>query len=390
MQKKKMNLYLNKDDGENIHWSHYETFEVNEGNHTYLVRIGEENNGGQEATLRRFIPPTIISTVCFFLYFVLRGTQTIALSGPDSLTSWVLVIATVGIIINFLTTFYLGKRNEWSNFKDFHSRHLPSVLFSFLNTMIVAMTFTFSIFNTFFAEIHLSLWTATIFASILFGIIHYSSIAYLQFIDRARITRLLILFLICSIIISMIIRPEEQWSQWNVFFLENLISRMTFKPNITLIISAFSMLFIIDYFLIKVSSQFPEHRGLLGLRLLLSVLAIVLGSIGFFIVEAFPFIHEIFGISFVILTMLMMLFCHTLIPNISRGFYLSSYSLAALLGTLTYLHLISGSLLLASFELIAFFAAGSWVTILFQHLNQLAQPDPLELVIHYQSFEEQD
>ena len=112
------------------------------------------------------------------------------------------------------------------------------------------------------------------------------------------------------------------------------------------------------------------------LRVLLTLVAIALGGVGFFPNNGTGQLHELHTKSaemLVYLIVILIISIRWILPKVTKEFLTISYGIAAVLIACNFLFQNVGYLSLTVFELLAFGLAFSWILLLLQHVQQLAR-----------------
>lgn len=354
----------------------------------YLLQAEKENHENQGIALKLFLIPSVLMTLIFFMFFWLTHEPLIPLSGRISVASISIVLGFIGSILTFGFYFVRGKQKDFPNLEKIYWRNFPTIMVSFAIMLLIGMLFAFWVIGRLFEGLYLDIYLASLFALIFFSVIHYAMINFILVLSASLMTKLVVVVILSGVVIAMITNSEAQWWQANLSFLGTQEAANACQFNLTLMLSAFLLIALIDYLFVSLKAVFKDHRGLTILRILLTVMAISLGLVGYFPADGpgrMPEYHNEAAAMLVYTVILMIVGLKWLIPEISREFLVTSYGVGATLIVVTVLFLNGIYMTLTGFEIIAFFLAFSWLMLLLQQLERKTHPPvPIYAVnIHY-------
>lgn len=223
-------------------------------------------------------------------------------------------------------------------------------------------------------------------SSLLVGIMVYMmAVLWVQLSDRIRVSWLPSLFpiiMLSGFFLSMATNSTRRWWQFNLSFLGTSQARDSWRFNVTLILSAFVLMALIDYLFVVLTHVLGHQKKLIVLRLLLSLAALSLGAIGYFPNnQGSHHMHIRVANALVYLMIVLILGVKWLVPKASRDFLVTSYSIAGVLIVLAIgfqgVHYLS----LTAFELAGSLLAMTWMLLLVNHLESLALPKQKEVIL---------
>lgn len=356
--------------------------------HEYSLQSSTNHKSNQVVVLKQFLVPSILMTAIFFLFFLWRGQDMIALSGDFSISSMVTSMGVTSGVLTFACYFVHWKRKGNANLEKIFWRNFPTLLISFTIILLITLLFSFYLLATLFVNLTLDLYLSTLLAFIFFAVVHYLMIHFVLILSPSVMTKLLVFMIVGGVIIAMITNNQEEWWKIHLSFLGSHQAASSWQFNVTLILSALLMIALIDYMFVGLKEQFPKHIGASVLRVLLTITAVSLGLVGYFPADGpgrMPFYHNQAAQTLVIMIILMIVGVKGLLPKVTREFQFFSYTLGAVLAVVTTLFMRGTYITLTGFELVAFFLAFSWLMLLFQNLEKALLPEvPIYQVnLHY-------
>lgn len=191
-------------------------------------------------------------------------------------------------------------------------------------------------------------------------------------IKASWLGQLFTVVIISGVLLAMATNSNKKWWQVNLSFLGTENANDAWGFNLTLILSAFIFFAFVDYLFVALKQRFPKSKRLLILRVLLSLLAVDLGLVGYFPNNASSHvIHTRFAGYLVYLIIALIISVPWLMPKADKDFTLSSYAVGLVLILVEIAYQGIGYLSLTSFEIIAFLLAFTWVFRLLNRLQEL-------------------
>lgn len=337
----------------------------------------QEIVGIQTLSLRWFLIPTLIASVLFFLYLLIENQLQINLVGKLSIANRVLSIGMVSGVFSFLFAFIKGKKNEiMSKSKEISWRNFPAILISFIIISLLGALIFFKLLGLVFLGASFDRYTATVLFFIFVAVINYFMIYSALSVTSDKLISILILVIISGVLFAMFTNRDYQWWQFNFSFLGTSEAKNRWQFNLTLIFSALLMVALVDCLFVDLQRAMPKNKRLIILRILLTLIAVDLGAVGLFpYTETGPFqgVHNHVAEYLVYLIILLIVGIKWLLPTITKEFMTISYLIVITLIVTIVLFLGVGYLSLTAFELFSFMLAFSWVVLLLQTLQKMAQ-----------------
>ncbi|MGX7243747.1 DUF998 domain-containing protein [Enterococcus quebecensis] len=333
--------------------------------------------GNQTISLRWFLIPTLVISGLFLFYLFYSDKNQIALVGPYSIANFVLSLGVLSGVFSFIFFFIKGKRNQiTTQSKDIYWRNFPAILLSFIVILVFSLLVFFKVIGLVFIGATLDRYTATLLFFVFVGLVNYFMIYSALSITPTKLTNLLIFVIIGGVLLSMITNKDYQWWQFNFSFLGTIEAKSSWQFNVTLMFSSLLMVALIDSLFVELQKAIPHSKQLTILRVLLTLTALDLGAVGLFPYTetgSFQGIHNQVAGYLVYLIVVLILGIKWLLPKVSKEFLTISYLIAVTLVAVVVLFQVVGYLSLTVFELLAFMLAFSWIVLLLQNLQKMAQ-----------------
>ncbi|EOL44570.1 AbrB/MazE/SpoVT family DNA-binding domain-containing protein [Enterococcus caccae] len=342
-----------------------------------VIEPKKKATGNQTLSLRWFLIPTTVISLLFLGYLFYTDKTQIALVGAYSIANFVLSFGVLSGVFSFLFFFIKGKRNQiTTQSKDIYWRNFPTILLSFIVILVFALLVFFKVIGLVFIGATFDRYTATLLFFVFVGLVNYFMIYSALSITPAKLTNLLIFVIIGGVLLAMITNKDYQWWQFNFSFLGTIEAKSSWQFNLTLMFSSLLMVALIDGLFVELQKAIPHSKRLTILRILLTLTALDLGAVGLFpYTETGPFqgVHNQVAGYLVYLIVILIVGIKWLLPNVTKEFLSISYMIAATLVVVVVLFQWTSYLSLTAFELLSFMLAFSWVILLLQNLQKMAQ-----------------
>ncbi|WP_370590111.1 DUF998 domain-containing protein [Candidatus Vagococcus giribetii] len=330
----------------------------------------------QKISLRWFLLPSAISSVVIFALFYFLGDSQILMTGDNSISSAVLLFGLFGGSVSFISFFIKEKKNpENYRLADIQWRNVPTIIVSFMVMLLLGILAFFWIIGMAFEGASFDIYTATAIFFVFTAIINYIMIYAALTFDSSMLVSVLIVVIIGGVFFSMLTNSESHWWQYNFSFLGTNEATSSWQFNLTILLSAFLMVALIDYLFVNLKKNDYTGFKVNLLRILLTLVAISLGGVGFFPNNGTGQLHALHTKAaemLVYLIIILIVSIRWILPKVTREFLVVSYGIAATLLVCNFLFQNVGYLSLTVFELLAFGLAFSWILLLLQHIQQLA------------------
>ncbi len=316
---------------------------------------------------------TAIASLIFVSILMFQKMNHILLTGNHSIMSFIIPIGTVIGTIFFTATLILNRDIFIGNIKGrVFWRMLPVIVISF-GIILVLILLGFSwLLGQLFGNISFDVITSTILFGIMCGII---ALLYSQLAHSIRIywlTSLFSIIITSGVCIAMATNSNRQWWQFNLSFLGTQEALNSWQFNLTLILSAVIIVALVDYLFVAITQRFGNSWKLTTLRVLLTLLGIDLGAVGYFPNDAQShLIHTDVAGYLVYLVIILIITARWLLPNVTKDFLMISYTIGGLLIFLEFLFQGIHYLSLTAYEMAAFLLAFTWLVLLLNKLEAL-------------------
>lgn len=320
-----------------------------------------------------YVIPAFVVSIMFNVFYWLRDQNLIALNGSTSIGTDVIFSGTVVGTVLFAIFFIRERRHQANTFsKNIYWRNFPAIIVSFAVILAVSLIGFFWLLSSIFAGAAFDRLTATMLVFVFELIINYVMIYAAFSMSPGALVRLFTVLIAGGVLISMAANGERRWWQHNFSFLGTDLASQGWQFNMTLIVSAFLLVTLVDYIFVSLHQVYPHNWRLNILRLMLTLLAVDVGAVGLFPNnQEYHWLHDqISGfLIYIIIALIVML--RWLLPRLTREFMWISYGVGLILVLADFLFKIVGYLSLTAFEIIGFVLVFVWVMMLLQILQQL-------------------
>ena len=330
----------------------------------------------QNVSLRWFLLPALMCSVIFFIVFFTWGDKQISMTGDFSIATGTMLLGLISGSFSFISIFINRKRKEKNpELSDIQWRNVPTIIGAFIVILMLGILSFFWIIGMMFEGASFDIYTATAIFFIFTAIINYLMIYAAFSFTSSMIVTILIVVIIGGVFFAMLTNSESRWWQHNFSFLGTNEAASSWQFNLTLMLSALLMVALIDYLFVNLKKSGYTGFKVASLRVLLTMVAISLGGVGFFPNNGTGQLHALHTKAaemLVYLIVILIVSIRWILPKVTKEFLTISYGIAAVLIACNFLFQNIGYLSLTVFELLAFGLALSWILLLLQHIQQLA------------------
>lgn len=330
----------------------------------------------QNVSLRWFLLPALMCSVIFFIVFFIWGEKQISMTGDFSIATATMLLGLISGSFSFISIFINRKRKEKNpELSDIQWRNVPTIIGAFIVILMLGILSFFWIIGMMFEGASFDIYTATAIFFIFTAIINYLMIYAAFSFTSSMIVTILIVVIIGGVFFAMLTNSESRWWQHNFSFLGTNEAASSWQFNLTLMLSALLMVALIDYLFVNLKKSGYTGFKVASLRVLLTMVAISLGGVGFFPNNGTGQLHALHTKAaemLVYLIVILIVSIRWILPKVTKEFLTISYGIAAVLVACNFLFQNIGYLSLTVFELLAFGLALSWILLLLQHIQQLA------------------
>ncbi|WP_225351901.1 DUF998 domain-containing protein [Secundilactobacillus similis] len=343
-------------------------------NHNVLLQSADsERSLFQRISLWWYLAPGLFCSILFNIFFAVKNQNQIPLSGETSLATTVILMGVIMGTILFGIFFIRERRNQTKRLlkkrllAKFSGRDF--ILCAYFRDCLMGV---FWLFNAIFNGATFDRLTATIIFFVFETMINYVMIFAAFSLSSRTLIRLFTAVIVGGVVISMATNSSRRWWQYNLSFLGTHLAQNSWQFNMTLMFSALLMVALTDYIFVSLAAIYPRSLRLLTLRIVITLMAVDLGAVGFFPNnQRFHFLHDQVAGFLVYFIIGLIVGIRWLLPGISKEFLRMSYTVGAILVVADVLFQFVGYLSLTAFEIIGFALAFGWVIVLFQLLQEL-------------------
>lgn len=374
MQEYKVSLPKELDDDLSI--LDQETISVKKEHQRLVIEKKKTPFETQNVSLRWFLLPALMCSVIFFIVFFTWGDKQISMTGDFSIATATMLLGLISGSFSFISIFINRKRKEKNpELSDIQWRNVPTIIGAFIVILMLGILSFFWIIGMMFEGASFDIYTATAIFFIFTAIINYLMIYAAYSFTSSMIVTILIVVIIGGVFFAMLTNSESRWWQHNFSFLGTNEAASSWQFNLTLMLSALLMVALIDYLFVNLKKNGYTGFKVASLRVLLTMVAISLGGVGFFPNNGTGQLHALHTKAaemLVYLIVILIVSIRWILPKVTKEFLTISYGIAAVLVACNFLFQNIGYLSLTVFELLAFGLALSWILLLLQHIQQLA------------------
>lgn len=315
---------------------------------------------------------SVITAIGVYVYWILSGFRSIALTGDYSVGSFVIGTSLISGSLLFIA-FFIRNRNSGSPLTQrMYWRHFPAVIISFVIMLLLLVLGAFWLLGTLFPGAVFDLATGILIFLVFSLLANTMMVEFADSISAQTLTLLLTFVIISGVVISMASNGTRRWWQHNLSFLGTDLATNAWQFNLTLVLSGLLLITLIDYLFVSLQAQRPNNKRLIILRALLTLIAIDVMLVGIFPNNAdFHILHDEVADLLVTLITLLIILLRWIMPGVTRGFLWGSYIMAALLLALNVGFRLFRYPSLTAFEIQAFALAFVWLILLFERLREL-------------------
>lgn len=325
-------------------------------------------------SLKYFIYPSIVMTLIFCYSIYQKSLEQIPLTGNFSIASHLIYLGLISGMCSFSYFFIKGKRNPKNKSTlDIYWRNVPTIIFSFTVTLALLLSSFFWMISKLFVGASFDEFTAIAIFFMFACIINYFMIYSANIFTSSMIVSLLIAVIIGGVFFAMLTNSQSKWWQHNFSYLGTNEAIRSWPFNLTLILASLLMIALVDYLFVNLKNHGYHGRGITSLRILMILLSLSLGGVGFFPNNegVWHELHNHAANLLVFIIILLIIGIKWLLPKVTKEFLIVSYGIAIILLVANFLFETIGYLSLTVFEIIAFGLAFSWILLLLQHINRL-------------------
>ncbi|MBS9339119.1 DUF998 domain-containing protein [Fructobacillus sp. M2-14] len=351
-----------------------EQIDLQLSNHSFKVLPRRDEHQNQQLSIRRFILPSVLATACFIFYTLWQQDNLVALTGRDSIATWVILFGELTGMGTFMYTHLVSVKNEADPLKKKTALRLTPTLFvSFALIQAFSMLAFFWVIGYLFQAVYFDSLTASLLFFTFVSVVNYAMIYSAMLVSTTFMMATLIVTICCGVLASMVTNSSLLWWQHNFSFLGTAQAQFSWTFNATLMISGLLWGTLIDYLFVPIQKRLPKNWRLIALRAFLTFDAICLFAIG-----ALPnnpgvlhIAHDTAANLLILGTVLPMVMMHVLLPNATKEFNLFSIGTATGIAIACALFYLIRYLSLTAFEIFVLTMGISWLLLLMQNIHEL-------------------
>lgn len=374
MSQKKYKIEIPASFIENYHSNDEKIIQIKKESNRLILEKPTLSKNNEALSLKYFIYPSIIITLLFCYSVYNKNINQIPMTGNFSIASHLIYLGLLSGMLSFTYFFIKGKRNPKNkSTRDIYWRNVPTIIFSFTLTLALVLSAFFWMISKLFVGASFDIFTATAIFFIFACIINYLMIYSANIFTSSMIVSLLIAVIVGGVFFAMLTNSQSKWWQHNFSFLGTNEATRSWPFNLTLILSALLMLALVDYLFVSLNNHGYKGRGINILRILMTLLSISLGGVGFFPNNkgVWHELHNRAASLLVLIIIILIIAIKWLLPKVTNEFLIVSYGIAIFLVVADILFETIGYFSLTVFEIIAFGLAFSWILLLLQQINRL-------------------
>lgn len=321
-----------------------------------------------------YLLPAMILTIVFLAFFLHKNISTIPINGDDySIANGASILGVISGLVSFVITFIITKLKGNGPTKDVYWRSLPTITIAC--GLIIAFSFSaiFWLFGQMFTDARFDTYTSTAFVLVILASVNYIMINLAMTLSSSVFTNLLTIMIIGGMLFSMLTNSSRDWWRHNFSFLGTAKNSTNFQFNVTLIFTGLLMIALVDYLFVNLQRRY-RGKNIQILRWLLYALAACIASIGIFPNDPqFHILHDRISMWLVYIMLILIVVIRWILPEVTKQFLTISYTVGGLMGAEYIVFKLTDYLSLTAFELLEFALAFSWLLLLLQNIENLAQ-----------------
>lgn len=320
-----------------------------------------------------YFGPAFILTIAMLAFGQHQHLTTVPIIGDYSIANASMFASLVSGLTVFVISFIFNKVKKKGPTQDVHWRNLPTITIAIGLIIVFSFSAFFWLFEQLFMDARFDLYTSTMFILLIISAVNYLMINLSLTLSSGIITNLLTFMIIGGMLFSMLTNSDHNWWKHNFSFLGTAHNSANLQFNVTLIFSGLLMMALVDYLFVNLHRRY-HGRGIIALRLLLYAQALCIAAIGCFPNNPeFHVLHDRISMWLVYIMLILIVAIRWILPEVTKQFLEISYVMGGLMGFNYVVFKLSDYLSLTAFELLEFGLAFSWILLLFQNIENLAQ-----------------
>ena len=376
MANERLNIVLNQDIIDQLQLAKGQELEA-ELYADRLVLQKEEDPERRSLSSWVLIIATVLLSLIFYVISSSQGKDQILLVGDYSIITFLIGFGGVLGMAIFTITFIRNRHLFLGGLKArVFWRMLPVIIASFTVILLLALLGFGWLLEQIFTGASFDKLTATL---ILGASTYAVSALWGQIAEQIRaswLTSVFTVIMISGIFISMATNSSLQWWHFNLSFLGTQAAKESWQFNLTLMLSALILVALVDYLFVALGEKYGKDWKLRTMRILLTLLGLDLGAVGYFPNNASShLLHTRVAGNLVLIIIALIISVKWLLPKVTRDFLVMSYVIGGMLVGLEIAFEGVHYLSLTAFEISAFLLAFTWLIRLINHLERLLIPE---------------
>ncbi len=376
MANERLNIVLNQDIIDQLQLAKGQELEA-ELYADRLVLQKEEDPERRSLSSWVLIIATVLLSLLFYVISSSQGKDQILLVGDYSIITFLIGFGGVLGMAIFTITFIRNRHLFLGGLKArVFWRMLPVIIASFTVILLLALLGFGWLLEQIFTGASFDKLTATL---ILGASTYAVSALWGQIAEQIRaswLTSVFTVIMISGIFISMATNSSLQWWHFNLSFLGTQAAKESWQFNLTLMLSALILVALVDYLFVALGEKYGKDWKLRTMRILLTLLGLDLGAVGYFPNNASShLLHTRVAGNLVLIIIALIISVKWLLPKVTRDFLVMSYVIGGMLVGLEIAFEGVHYLSLTAFEISAFLLAFTWLIRLINHLERLLIPE---------------
>lgn len=350
-----------------------EQLELNVNHNSITIRPSRVTDQLPNIKLHWYIIPAIILTIAFYIFCQQNHMQTVPITGDYSIANASTVLSLVSGLPLFVITFIITKLRKNGPTRNIYWRSLPPIAIAC--GLILAFSFSafFWLLEKLFTDARFDIYTSMTFIFLIIAAVNYLMINLVMTLSSGVITNLLTIMIIGGMLFSMLTNSDRDWWRHNFSFLGTSQNSANLQFNVTLIFSGLLMMALVDYLFVNLQQKYPGWKTQ-ALRWLLYGEAACIAAIGLFPNDPqFHVLHDRISMWLVYIMLILIVAIRWILPEVTRQFLITSYVIGVVMGAEYIIFKLTNYLSLTAFELIEFALSFSWLLLLLQNIENLAQ-----------------
>lgn len=350
-----------------------EQLELNLNHNEIRIRPAQVTDQLPRIRLYWYILPAAILTVCFFMFCRQHHMATVPITGDYSIANGSMFLSLASGLFVFVISFIVTKLRNNGPTRNIYWRSLPTITIAC--GLIIAFSFSafFWLLEKLFTDARFDIYTSTTFIFVIIAAVNYVMINLALTLSSGIITNLLTIMIIGGMLFSMLTNSTRDWWKHNFSFLGTAQNSANLQFNVTLIFSGLLMIALVDYLFVNLQKKYPGVKTQL-LRWLLYGEAACIAAIGLFPNDPrFHVLHDRISMWLVYIMLILIVAIKWILPKATKQFLITSYVIGSVMGAEYIIFKLANYLSLTAFELIEFALSFSWLLLLLQNIENLAQ-----------------